>query len=421
MLNEGGTDFTASVCSGLTMDDLDPDAIEEFRRRWTAKSGSSQTAMTREQLLRDVDVFIDEGLTYAALILFGLPKAVSRHLPQCEIIYEYRATDASGPAQQRREYRRGFFAFQDELWGLIEARNDLSHFQDGLFVFDIPTFDERSVREALLNAISHRDYQLGGSIFVRQRPRRLSIESPGGLPLGITVDNIYDRQNPRNRRICEVLSRCGLVERAGQGMNLIFEQCIQQGKQPPDFTGTDQYQVVLSLDGRIQDPRFVTFMQKVGSETATSFSTDDFLVLSLVHQEKRVPDALSQSVRKLVELGVIERIGRGRSASCILSRRFYSALGKTGVHTRKRHLDRETNKELLVREIVRKRVGCRISELQSVIPYLSRSQIARLLNELREARRVKMVGIKKGAKWLPGSQATHESKKRKSSASYSRK
>lgn len=96
-------------------------------------------------------------------------------------------------------------------------------------------------REAILNAVSHRNYQFGGSIFVRQFRDRLVVESPGGLPCGITLDNILDRHLPRNRRIAEILSLSGMVERSGQGMNLMFELSVREAKLLPDFTGTDDF------------------------------------------------------------------------------------------------------------------------------------------------------------------------------------
>ena len=86
---------------------------------------------------------------------------------------------------------------------------------DGLLRRDIPEYPEEAVREAVLNAVSHRDYRHGGSVFVRQYPRRIEIVSPGGFPPGISVENIIDRQSPRNRRIVDNFARCGLVERAG--------------------------------------------------------------------------------------------------------------------------------------------------------------------------------------------------------------
>lgn len=171
-------------------------------------------------MLRDCEAIIDEGITYAALILFGKREALGRLLPQAEIIFEYRSSNASGPANQREEFKVGFFACFNRLWELVNLRNDIQHYQEGFFIFDIPTFNESVVREAVLNAVSHRNYQLAGSVFIRQFPDRLVIESPGGLPNGISLDNILDRQIPRNRRIAEILALCGLVERSGQGMNI---------------------------------------------------------------------------------------------------------------------------------------------------------------------------------------------------------
>lgn len=141
-------------------------------------------------MLADAGVVQDGAISYAALILFGTHRALSRHLAQAEVIFEYRSTEAAGPAQDRHEYRQGFFSFYDALWERINLRNDLQHYQEGLFVHPIATFSESSVREAILNAVSHRDYQHGGSVFIRQYARRLEIDSPGGLPTGITLDNI---------------------------------------------------------------------------------------------------------------------------------------------------------------------------------------------------------------------------------------
>ena len=205
---EAGHDFSADICAAATMKDLDAAAIENFRKRWINKSGNQNlTTLSHEQLLNDAEAMVDGSLTYAALILFGTRKALGRHLAQAEVIFEYRVSDASGPAQQREEFRQGFFSCYDKLWNLINLRNDIQHFQSGLFVLDISTFSERVVREAVLNAVSHRDYQLGGSVFIRQHLRRLVIESPGGFPVGINEQNILDRQSPRNRRIADIFSK----------------------------------------------------------------------------------------------------------------------------------------------------------------------------------------------------------------------
>ncbi len=403
---EAGHDFSADICTDAMMDDLDTEAIEDFRSRWMNKSGIQGLAtLSRKQLLTDAEALVNGKLTYAALVLFGTRKALGRHLAQSEVIFEYRSSDASGPAGQRKEFRQGFFGFYDELWELINLRNDMQHFQAGLFVLDVPTFSERVVREAVLNAVSHRDYQLGGSVFIRQYPRRLVIESPGGFPVGINEQNILDRQSPRNRRIADIFAKCGLVERSGQGMNLMYELSIQESKSTPDFTNSDQYQIVLNLDGEVQDPRFLQFLEKVGKETLKLFSTADFLLLDHIHRERKIPEHLKKRLQSLVEMGIVERFGRGRGVKFVLSRRYYKMAGEKGTYTRKKGLDRETNKALLLKHIRENRkTGSRLKELMQVLPALSMPQVQTLLRELKSEGEICLVGRTRSALWYPDSE-----------------
>ena len=404
IFDESGPDFSAEICSKAGVDDLHPAAIEALRQLWQRKVPNQDIASrATERLLSDAELIVDGQLTYAALILLGTREALGRHLGQAEIVFEYRSKEVPGPAPERREFRQGFLSVLEEVWRLVNLRNDLQHFQQGLFVWDIPTFNERAVREAVLNAVSHRDYRHSGSVFVRQYPQRIEIVSPGGLPSGITLDNILWQQNPRNRRVAEVLGKCGLVERAGQGIDLIYRECIRQSRPMPDFSRTDAHFVWLTLHGEIQDPDFLRFLEEVGHTGAADFSTDDLLAIDFVHRDQPVPEHLKPRVPLLLEQGVIERIGRGKGTRLLLTRRFYRHLGKGGVYTRKRGLDHETNKELLLKHIRDNRqTGSRMAELRQVLPALPRSGIHRLLRELRGAGKIQMVGEKKGALYFPG-------------------
>jgi ATP-dependent DNA helicase RecG len=404
IFEEAGPDFSAEICPQATFIDLDDRAIEIFRSMWRRKSGNeSLETITINQLLSDAELIIDGGITYAALILFGTRQALGRYLAQAEVIFEYRSSEASVPCQQREEFRLGFFLFINDLWDKINLRNDIQQFQDGLFIWDIPTFNESVVREAILNAISHRDFRLAGSVFVRQFPRKLEIISPGGFPPGITPENILVRQSPRNRRIAEAFARCGLAERSGQGVNRMFEECIKEGKSRPDFSGSDDYQVSVIFRGEIQDPKFPRFLEKIGKEKLSTFTTQDFLILDLVNREQPIPKNLKPRIPALVDQGIIEIIGRGKGTRYIFSRQFHSFLGKKGVYTRKRGLDRETNKSLLLKHIRdNQREGSQLQELKQVLPSLSRNQIGSLLRSLKAEGRIHNIGSTKAARWYPG-------------------
>lgn len=402
---ETGPDFSAEVCPAATLADLSPTAIATFRARWAQKTRDPRKAGWGDaETLTNAELLVDGGVTYAALILFGTRPALGRHLAQAELVFEYRASEASGPAAQREEYREGFFAWQDALWTLINLRNERTPYRDGLFLMDVLTFDEVQVREALLNAVAHRDYRLGGSVFVRQFAQRLEVVSPGGFPPGITVANVLDQQSPRNRRLAEALGRCGLIERSGQGMNLMFERAIRQGKPLPDFTGTSAYEVRLCLNGLVSDPAFVRFMERLGEETLRSFSTHDFLVLDCLHREQPLTEALRARLPRLLEMGAVENTGgRGKGAHYMLARRLYEALGATGVYTRKKGLDRDTNKALLLQHIRRNAAtGARMAEFKQVLPALGRGQIQALIQELANEGHIRLLGRTKAARWYPG-------------------
>jgi ATP-dependent DNA helicase RecG len=399
---EAGPDFSAEVCKKATLADLDPEAIELFRARWHQRSQDPGILRpTPDQLLRDAELVGPDGVTFAALVLLGTHQALGRHLAQAETIFEYRSSEAAGPASQREEFRRGFLLWHDRLWSLIDTRNDRQHYQDGLVMIQVPTFNQGAVREAVLNAVAHRDYRSGGSIFVRQFARRLEVVSPGGFPKGIDPENMVDRQLPRNRRIADALARCGLVERAGQGANRMFESCIREGKPRPDFTNTDAWQVAVTLHGQIGDPAFVKFLERIGKETQESFGLFDLLVFDLVRREQKIPGHLAPTGVRLRELGVLESIGRGRGARLLLSQRFYSAAGHSGTHTRRRDLGEVAEKQLLLQHLVAMGpAGSPMAELQEVLPGAARSRLKRLLTAMRTQGQIQLQGARKGARWF---------------------
>ncbi len=396
---ESGRDFSAEICKGAALSDLDPDAIETFRRVWMEKRGNKQIAnLSQEQLLRDCEALNRKGeITYAALILFGTYEALGEFLGNSEMVFEYRSSEASGPAGRRVEYREGFFSYFDRLWNEINLRNLKLPYQEGFFVFDVQAFNERSVREAVLNAVCHRNYQLPGSVFVRQYNDHIDFESPGGLPPGITLENILDRQAPRNRRLAEIVSRCGLVERSGQGMNLIFEESIRDAKELPDFTGTDDCQVRIRLGALVTNSEVIRLFREIGDKTLSSFSTDDFRTVRCVMDGKAVPKSLRPRIGRLVNLGVLERVGRTR---LVIAQKYYQEAGLSGQYTRLKGLSDKASRELLCQHMKNeKNRGIRLIEFSEVLPSYSARKIQRLLNALKKEGRVGDQGTTRSAKW----------------------
>jgi ATP-dependent DNA helicase RecG len=140
----------------------------------------------------------------------------------------------------------------------------------------------------------------------------------------------------------------------------------------------------------------------VGRETLDLFSTADFLLLHHIHREQRVPEQLQNRLQSLVEKGVVERFGRGRGVKYILSCRYYQMVDERGAYTRKKGLDRETNKALLLKHIEENRdSGSRLKELLQVLPALSKNQVQKLVAELKKEGKIYKIGATRAALWYP--------------------
>jgi ATP-dependent DNA helicase RecG len=398
IFDESGPDFSAEICQKATLADLDPAAIEAFRLRWIDKSqNESLRRIQTEQLLRDAELITPGGITYAALILLGTRPALGQFLAQAEVIFEYRSSDATGPANQRDEYRQGFLLYYDRLWETINLRNDKQYYQERFVMHEIPTFREGSVREAILNAVSHRDYRHAGSVFVRQYPRRIEFVSPGGFPSGITPDNILDKQFPRNRRIAETFLRCGLVERSGQGANRMLDECIHDSKPLPDYSRSDAHEVFLTLRGEMQDPAFIRFLAKLESDRTSRFSSHECLVFDLARRGVPIPKHSRDVLQELRTAGLLESRGHGRGTRYVLSPQLYDSRGEP------QSLDRATTKAQLLEYLGHHREdGCTLADVLQEYPSLSRDRMKTLLRDLKTEGKAHNVGRTKGGRWYPG-------------------
>jgi len=143
------------------------------------------------------------------------------------------------------------------------------------------------------------------------------------------------------------------------------------------------------------------FFEDVNRQLQASFDVHDFLLIDLIHREEPVPDPLRARLRRLIELGVVESIGRGRGTRYLLTRRFYSTTGQAGVYTRRKGLDREQNKAILWKHIrSRSPQGCAMAELQQVLPALNRVMIKRLLDELKREGKIRLESKRRWSRWF---------------------
>jgi ATP-dependent DNA helicase RecG len=398
IFSEVEPDFSCQIVPSLSVSDLDKVAVNNFRQKWAQKSRRKEfLSFPDEKILSAAGILSEKGINYAGLVLFGKEDKIKQLLSDSEIIFEWRQKSESIAYDFRCSWRAPFFKVLEEIWKEINNRNSRIPFQEGLFQREILAFNEKAVREALLNAVAHRDYSIRGqSIFIKASPKTFEILSPGGFPMGITLENILFKTHWRNRCIAETFEKAGLVERSGQGMDDIFTATIREGKGLPDLSATDSTTVILRIPAQVQDRNFIVFLEKIQSEKGVAFSFEEILQLEMVRAQQKVSDI--QSKKKFLDLGIIERIGRTSGSKYMLAHKYYNYEKRSGVYTRLVGVPREKQKEFILQHL-RKNKKAKREELFDIFPELVPMDVSNLLQEMRRDGKISHKGAAKTGWW----------------------
>jgi ATP-dependent DNA helicase RecG len=238
---------------------------------------------TDEDLLRVLGLVTSSGmLNRAGQLLFCDPDVGSPL-----VVYQYRRTPAGEPVVTRPE--GGLLQCLLRVLDLIEARLDTTPVNlpggQQLQLADLP---QAAVREAVANAVIHRDYRLRGAVRVEHAPTRLLVASPGPLVQGVTVDNLLTTSSrPRNAHLASAVRTLGLAEEAGVGIDRMYREMVRVGHNPPVFEETPD-QVLVTLIGGAPNTHLTRYVATLPPSEADD--ADAMLVLFTL-LTRRVIDA----------------------------------------------------------------------------------------------------------------------------------
>lgn len=338
ILQEQEPDFSADICEGATIEDLDEEAIRIMKQKYAIKQKNpSFMTLSKEQVLSDLNLVKERKITNAALILVGKQEVLKERLPQASIILEYRKSESLVPYTNRQVYEQPFYKMIDLLWHDIDLRNDKIDVNENSYIFNIPYFNEDVIREAINNAIAHRDYRRSSETVIKQYPQKMIIMNIGGFPLGVTIENILRVQStPRNRLLADVLAKTGIVERSGQGVDKIYKNTLLEGKDEPDYSYSDPFRVELHLSAVIKDKAFAIFLESEQRDLPEEDRLSVFEVMALNQIRMEKSEGVEKSVIKgLLERGLIEKRGKTSGTYYILSKSYYECCGKEGEYSKK--------------------------------------------------------------------------------------
>lgn len=233
-------------CPGASPEDLDLAHVEAYRQELERrKPGSPLLRLPVEKLLLRLGGLAEEGdrlrPTLTGILFFGHDP--QRFYPSFTITFLHFAGTSTVRAGQEaplyldnREFRGTLPAMIDAARATIYEKQSKGAVIEGFVREELPEYPEVAYREALVNAVAHRDYGLEGSfIQVRLFADRLEIQSPGGLGGRVTVDNIAYEQYTRSPHIMRLLEEYGYVERRGLGVDQMIRSMTRAGLEPPVF------------------------------------------------------------------------------------------------------------------------------------------------------------------------------------------
>ncbi|RME83120.1 MAG: hypothetical protein D6775_09025 [Caldilineae bacterium] len=318
---------------GATIDDFDGEVVAEYLEKRRARQPRAFVGST-ESLLRQIGALTQEGkATVVGILLFG--KEPQAYLPQCGLTFvKFAGSDRRGEKGQigygRREDVSGPLArIIERAWQVVWEEMDKQAVVKGLVREEETEYPAVAVREALVNAVAHRDYRITGRrIEVLMFSDRLEITSPGGLPGYITVQNIVDEHYSRNPRIVNGLMQWGYIEELGLGIDKMIEAMVANGHPPPDFKATPHTFTVTLRKGReVGQPGFTPQWEH-------SMNERQMMALQYVQSHGRItnreyrqlcPHVSAETLRldlvDLVDKGILLKVGEKKGTYYILKRR----------------------------------------------------------------------------------------------------
>ena len=297
-------DFSGQILADSTIEDINVLEIYNLKEKLKVRDPKSSLPELEDMsFLRDLGLIKeDEGvdrLTIAGLLFVGKETAINRLLPQAEVIYLHYSADNMEEYDSRLDLKQPIISVIDRLTEKIQNTNKIVNVQVGLFRLEVEDFSEKVFQEALLNALSHRDYLNMGAVYVKHYSDRIVIENPGAFPEGVNEKNIITHPStPRNKLIAETLQRLKYVQRTGQGVDIIFREMISSGKPYPQYHVYSEA-VTLTIFSAIDDVNFVKFIASEQDKLQKILPLPELMILRYLTDNKRIILSEAQELTQL--------------------------------------------------------------------------------------------------------------------------
>ena len=375
-------DYSSMPLLQSSLEDFDPIEVERLRQVIASYNGEKNLLdLTDEDLYKALGLVREQNNTLfptvTGILLIGKTDAIRQHIPTHAAVFQVlEGTEV----RNNDDFVLPLLQTIERLNNGIEARNPEQEIEMGIFRVPAPEFDKRAIREALVNAFSHRDYSKMGRVRVTISDDGLTISNPGGFIEGVSINNLLTAEpHGRNPMLADALKRIGLAERTGRGIDRIFEGSLIFGTPLPDYSASTTVTVSLFIQRSKPDRQIAQLVSNEQNRIGRPLSLNTLLVLntlkdlpkSTVGQISEATNISEIVVKGIldtsIETGLVEGFGNGKNRTYILSRKVYKTQRAKIGYVRQVDIDETRYPELII-------------NLAKNTDYLSRADIVQLLH-----------------------------------------
>ncbi len=375
-------DYTSLPIQEASIDDLDPVETERLRRLILAFNGDKTLLdLDNMELLKSLGFIRQQGEaflpTIAGVLMVGKIDAIKRFVPTMQSAFQVTEGTA---VRVNDDFVLPVLASIEKLNSYLDAWNKEQEIEMGLFRMPAPDYDKRALREAVVNAYSHRDYSKMGRVRVAISDDGLTIANPGGFIEGISVHNLLTAEpHGRNPLLADALKRVGLAEKTGRGIDRIYEGSLIYGRMLPDYSASTAVTVSLFIPKSSPDIQIARMISNEQNRLGRALPINTLLVLNILKDAPRatveqismtinLPESIVKVIlEKSVENGLVEAFGNGKGRGYILSRSVYSDNTQRVGYVLQKDIDKKRHLEL-------------IESLAKENEYISKSDVVQLLH-----------------------------------------
>jgi ATP-dependent DNA helicase RecG len=329
----------------LKINDIDINYIRNFTNdiRKSDRVSEHIKQMTDEEIIENYNFVYGDYLTYLGILWLG--NAAQRSHIAYPITVQYIVYDHLERKIRKEDWHDNLLNPAQLLLDIERKAVELTYFHefpDGLFRKQVRHYHPKVIRELLLNAFAHKSFTISGDIIIAVYPDRIEISNPGGLPIGVSPNNILHARQRRNPHFIRVMHDLKLMEGEGSGYDLIYELNAMDSKELPQIISDFNSMSVIQTS-KIVNKEILPVLDYVSQNY--DISQKNLIALGLVAQHKKIlstelTDLLQLSDNKrmrsyvdnLIDLGIVVTRGIKKGNEFLINPRII-ANSKTNIKT----------------------------------------------------------------------------------------